>query len=541
MDKRFDVVIEDGQVIDGTGRPAFAADVGIRHGKIDLIASRIDEAAARKVIHAHGLVVCPGFIDTHSHDDFYLLVHPKAPAKVRQGVTTTSIGHCGFSAAPWTQERLPLLQDALRFMGAAQLPSGQWGDGSFSGFLAHLNALEPGINVVPLVGHNTLRMAAMGMAQRDPLPDELSVMKRLLAGALQEGAFGLSSGLVYPPGSCAKTAELIALGQTAAAYGGIYLTHMRNESGRVMEALAEAIEIGREGRLPVVLSHHKTAGRSNWGRSVETLARIQKARAAGQTVALDVYPYTASSTYLAVIVPPDMTPLDHAHFKTLVGDPEFRDRLKRRIAAGGNGEDVLSEVGFEGILVSASQRHPEFAGRSAAQLGEALGRDPLDILLDLLAEEGRAVQATFFWMAEEDVARILADPHSMVGSDGLPAFGPSHVHPRFFGTFPRVLSKYVRQDGVLTLEEAVRKMTSLPASIYGLQAKGRLKIGLDADLVLFDPETIRDTATFIEPDQAPEGIPYVLVGGRLAVEEGRVTGTARGSVLRHPPAGRSNG
>jgi N-acyl-D-amino-acid deacylase len=533
MGTPFDVVIQGARLVDGTGKPTFMADVAVCGDKIALIAPQIDPGTALRVISAQGLVVCPGFIDAHSHDDLYLIADPKARAKVRQGVTTTSIGHCGLSAAPWITQNLPLLKSALGVIGSSHLPSDQWGDGSFAGYLEMLAALELGINVLPLVGHGTLRVAVMGMAPREPSPDELSKIKRLLAEALQAGAFGMSSGLIYPPGSYAQTAELIELGRVTADHGGLYLTHMRNETARVMEALSEALQIGREGQVPVVISHHKTAGRSNWGKSVHTLARIRQARADGQFVALDVYPYTASSTYLALIVPLEMTPADPIQFTTALKDPQFRDQMRQRLAApAGKGEDVLREVGFDGILVSASETHPEFAGRSAAELGQTLGRDPLEILMDLLAEEGRTVQAIYFSMAEEDIRRILADPQAMIGSDGLPAFGPSRVHPRFFGTFPRILARYVREEGVLTLEEAVRKMTSLPAAVYGLKTKGRLEVGLDADLVIFDPGAIQDTATFAEPDQAPHGIQYVLVGGCVAVENGQVTGAGKGKILR---------
>ncbi len=538
VEKRLDIAIRGGRVVDGTGRAAFEADVGIGGGRIQLVAPKIDAGDAREVIDARGLVVCPGFIDAHGHDDLYLLLEPQAPAKVRQGVTTTTIGHCGLSPAPWTAGDLPMLQDSLGVIGAAHVPPDRWGDGTFSGFLRALEAAEPGINVVPLVGHGTLRVAAMGLARREPSADELARMEGLLTEALDAGAFGMSSGLIYPPGSYARTAELIALSRVAATHGALYLTHMRNESAGVMEALAEALEIGRQGGLPVVISHHKVAGRSNWGRSAETLACIRQARASGQRVALDVYPYTASSTYLALIVPEDMTPPDPDQFRVAVRDPGFRARLRERMTSHGKGEDVLRNVGLDRILISASQSHPEYVGRSAAQLGEALGRDPLDILLDLLAEEGRRVQAIYFSMAEQDVARILADPQAMVGSDGLPALGPGRVHPRFFGTFPRVLGRYVREDGVLTLEEAVRKMTSLPASVYGLGRKGKLREGLDADLVILDPMAVKDMAGFMEPDQAPEGIPYVILGGRLAVAQGRVTGKARGAVLRRSTLGR---
>jgi len=298
---------------------------------------------------------------------------------------------------------------------------------------------------------------------------------------------------------------------------------MRNESARVMEALSEALEIGREARVPVVISHHKTAGRSNWGRSVETLDRIRQARASGQAVVLDVYPYIASSTYLALVVAPRHDPFGPHRVHGgpegagVPGPPQATDRRRgeRR------GRPRIGRIRGDPRL--GVPKAPGIRGPLCSPTGRGPGPRPAGCAPGSVGGGGRAVQAIYFSMAEEDVARILADRHGMIGSDGLPAFGPSRVHPRFFGTFPRILARYVRQDGVLTLEEAVRKMTSLPATVYGLETKGRLEVGLDADLVVFDPTTIQDTATFVEPDQAPEGIPYVWVGGRLAVEDGRVT------------------
>ena len=542
MGDPFDLVIRNGCIVDGSGRSGYRADVGITGGRVRRIAPRIESSLACHTIDAEDRVVSPGFIDTHTHDDLYLLSCPTGDDKVRQGVTTEVIGNCGQSAVPSCEAHREMLSDFLKIIGSAQVGRAGLNANSFDDYLRKLEGAKPGVNVLALVGHSTVRMCCMGMADREPSDRELKDMQSLVDRAMQEGAFGLSTGLIYAPGNYAATEEIVALARVLAPFGGIYATHMRSESDREVEAIAEAIRIGEEAGVHVHIAHHKIGGRSNWGKSSETLRLMAEARNRGIGVTCDQYPYRAGSTYLAAILPPRALVGGPSVFSRRLKDEAFRRDIIRAVEDGTEPgwDSLLKGSGFDGILISVS-RHRDYVGKTIAQIAAMEFKNPYEVIFDLVAEEDIGVIAILFGMCEEDIRRIMQDPWTMIGSDGIPGFGVNRVHPRMTGTFPRVLGKYVREEAVLSLEEAVRKMTSLPAATFGLKRKGLLQEGFDADLVVFDPCTIIDRSTFEEPNRGPDGIDHVFVNGRPAVEKGRILGATSGQVLRReaePPRGK---
>lgn len=535
MTEPFDLVIRNARIVDGTGNPYYLAHMAISQGRIVKIDRRVDPGGAEKIIDAEGMVACPGFFDTHSHDDAYLIAKPNCDDKVLQGVTTEVIGNCGYSLAPLSDEHHADLRNILRIIGGDHMPEHVWGMRSFADYLAELERVKPGMNVVPLVGHAAIRIAVMGMEQRDPTETELGEMKRLTAKAMEEGAFGLSAGLIYVPANYAKTKEIIELVRIVGQYHGLYTTHLRSEGDDVMQAIDEALSIGQAGGVPVVISHHKVLGRDNWGRSVKTLQKFEEARAGGQEVVCDQYPYTAGSTYLAALLPPSIQAGGYEAYCEKLKAPNLRRVVVNQIENENRGqwENMIKAAGFEGVVISIAQKHREYIGKSIAEIAKFEGKDPYDVFFDLLVEEGEGVGVILHYMDEQDVQRILKSPLAMVGTDGFPDFGESKVHPRQTGTFPKILSRYVREKGLISLEEAIRKMTSLPAQTFRIKKRGLHKEGFDADIVIFDPDTVLDRATFDDPRQKPEGIVWVLINGEVAVEEGRVTGEARGKVLRY--------
>jgi N-acyl-D-amino-acid deacylase len=534
MAEPFDLVIRNARIVDGTGNPYYPGDIALSQGRIVKIDPRIDSRGAKKVIDADGLVACPGFFDTHSHDDVYVIAKPGCEDKILQGVTTEVIGNCGFSLAPLSQEHQADMRNIIRIIGGDHLPEHFWRIGSYADYLSELEAVKPAINVVPLVGHATIRIAVMGMEQRDPTEAELAKMKKMTTSAMQAGAFGLSTGLIYVPANYAKTEEIIDLVRSMGPHQGLYTTHLRSEGDREMEAIDEALRIGRAGNVPVVISHHKVIGQSNWGRSAQTLQKLEEARSAGQEVVCDQYPYCAASTYLAALLPPSIQAGGYKAYSEKLKDPHHRKMLVEEFENDDRSqwENFIKAAGFEGLVISIAQKNTAYIGKSIAEIAGLEGKDPYDVFFDLVVEEGEGVNVIIHAMDEQDIQRILKSPLTMIGSDGFPDFGDSKVHPRQTGTFPRILGRYVREQGLIRLEEAIRKMTSLPAQTFRVQNKGLLKKGFDADIVIFDPEMILDKATFDDPRQKPEGIAWVLINGEVAVEAGRVMGTNHGRVLR---------
>jgi N-acyl-D-amino-acid deacylase len=530
----FETVIRQALVLDGSGRTSYIADIGMADGVISAIAPKLSVKHARRIIDADGLAAAPGFIDSHSHDDVYLLADPNGTAKISQGITTVIIGNCGFSIAPILPETQSQAMASLGIIGASHLPRKLDQGWRFSEFLDILEQVQPAINVVPLVGHGTLRIAAMGIDNRPADFQDRLRMRELLEESMRAGAFGLSSGLVYVPGAFANTDELIDLARVTAANGGLYTTHMRSEADQVMDAIDEALEIGRQARLPVHISHHKVMGRKNWGRSQETLEYLQKARVEGMRVTCDVYPYTAGSTSLASALPPSLQAEGSEVFAEKLKNQIVRSEVRKIIEneTSGDWENLIYVDTFEGMVLVRAPRNPQYCGRSIADIAEKERRDPYDVFFDLVVEEKMDAVIVEFMMQEDDVIRILKSPFSMVATDGLPGFGSDMFHPRFTGAFPRVLGRYVREKQCLTLEQAVWKMTGLPADTFGLNRKGHLAAGYDADIVLFDPLTITDLGTYESPNLKPEGIQKVWVNGRLTLSDDLVSSKRYGRVLR---------
>jgi len=535
MTQQFDLLIKNGHLIDGTGNPYYRADIGIINGQINCIRKDIDPKGAQRVIRADCLIVSPGFFDTHSHDDLYLLINPTCDEKILQGVTTTVIGNCGFSPAPMSEDYRADIKDALRVMGGQHIPKEDLEIQSFDDFLRKLEVIKPGINVLPLVGHSTVRIAVLGSANRAPTDSELKRMKELVANAMEEGAFGMSTGLIYAPGNYAKTDEIIELSKVISKFNVIYVSHIRSEGDLLIPAMAEAIMIGEEANVPVNISHHKVIGKNNWGKSQETLKMMVEARARGVELTCDQYPYRAGSTFLAALLPPSILADGPEVFSQKLKDSKIREEAIAEIEKGGEvqWENLIKGAGFDNIIIAMSSNHHDYIGKSIAGIAEIENKSPYDVIFDLVVEEKRGTVAILFMMDDEDIQRIMRSPFTMIGTDGIPGFGVSKVHPRLTGTFPRVLGRYVREEGVLSLEEAIRKMTSLPAQTFRVRQKGLLMEGFDADIVIFNPKTIIEKSTYEDPQRKPEGINYVLVNGEIAVENGEVTGATSGKVLRH--------
>lgn len=532
-----DLVITNGRIVNGTGNPWFHGDVGIRDGKIAEI-GKISRGYST-TISAEGLVVCPGFIDAHSHTDMVLHLNPMTESTIRQGITSMVVGNCGMSLAPVSTIHKSLLEKSLsQFMprGAAiDLP---WR--SFREYMKHEENQKKASNIAYLVGHGTIRTAVMGYERRSPTTEELERMKSYVVEAMEAGAVGLSSGLIYPPGMFAESEELVALAEVSAGRGGVYTSHIRGEAGTLMEALGEALRIGAEAHVPVQISHHKAMGRSNWGGTKETLAMISEARNRGVDATLDQYPYEAGMTSLATLLPLWAHEGGMQMLLDRLRSPEARKRIIRDIETGLPGwVSHARECGYENIIVSSltTEANRGLEGKNLIEIAEARKtEDVTTALLDLLLEEDGQATMILFCMGEEDIRRVMTDQNQMVGTDSW-AVAPSGImgsgkpHPRFYGTYPRILGHYVRETNVLRLEEAVRKMTSFPAQRFRLRMRGLLVPGYWADIVVFDPVTIMDRATYQNPHQYPEGIRYVLVNGQIVIRGNEDTGALPGKSL----------
>jgi N-acyl-D-amino-acid deacylase len=532
-----DLAIDNGLIVDGSGNPWYRANLAIESDKIAIIAS-LPTKDARRVIDAQGFVVCPGFIDMHSHSDFALLAGAQAESKIRQGVTTEVIGNCGVSAAPLEGEAVAVA--GRGFTGSAEDLGIRITWTSFADYVARLNRQGVVVNVAPLVGHGTVRTSVMGFANRSPSTHEMKRMQELVAQCMREGAFGLSSGLLYVPGCYAKVDELAKLGRTVARFGGIYATHVRDESDSLERAVNEALAVGRRSGVAVQISHHKACGRRNWEKVRFTLRTIQRTREAGVDVTIDVYPYTAYSTWLSAAVPPWAHEGGTRQLIARLKDPATRRRLKLEMRNGIRDWESMTKGGkdWERFLISAFPKKPALVGKTIQQISESRKCDPYDAVFDMLIEGEASVDVVVEDMSEQDVETVLQSPLSMIGSDGnslstTGALGKGQPHPRSFGTFPRVLARYVRQRRTLRLEEAIRKMTSFPANKLGLSDRGLVREGMKADIVIFDPSKIVDRATYLKPHRFPTGIEYVIVNGRITIAEGKYLRRLNGRVLKH--------
>jgi dihydroorotase/N-acyl-D-amino-acid deacylase len=529
----FDLIIEHGRVIDGTGAPWYAADIGIRGGRIAAI-GRLDQASAKRRIDAGGRVVAPGFIDMLGQSELTLLVDPKVPSKVFQGITTEITGE-GESVAPVNEAIARENAKAFEHYGVKR----DWSD--FTGYFAHLERQGIGINLASYVGATTVREMVIGYGDRAPTPAELEQMQGLVAQAMRQGAVGVSSALEYAPAPYASTEELIALSRTAAEYGGVYATHMRSEQEAIMTALEETIRIGREAHIPVEIWHLKAGGVKNFGLMPEIVARIERARAAGVDIAADTYAYPAWFNDLSAFIPPWAHDGGKAKLIERLKDPGTRVRIKKELATPATDWDNewQSVPGPEAVQIAtvANPKLLDIQGKTLADIAKARGTDPMDTLFDILIEDDAETAVAVFAMSEPDIELAAVQPWVSFCNDssGTSPEGPlakEFPHPRAYGTFPRVLRRYVREERRMRLEEAIRKFTSLPASRLRLADRGVIKTGLWADIVVFDPETITDRSTFSAPNQLSVGMQWVLVNGVPVIADGAATGSLPGHVLR---------
>ena len=523
-----DILIQGGTVIDGTGRPPRPADVAIVGNRIEAI-DRLPGARSARVIDAAGHIVAPGFIDMHSHADFTLPGLPTADSKVHQGFTTEVVGNCGASPAPLTAARR---QDIIDSTGLP-LPALSWSWTTFRSYLDVLTREGLSINVAPLVGHGTVRLVMMGPGDARPAPDQLRTMAAEVRRAMDEGAIGFSTGLIYPPGVYADTDEIVELARAAGEAGGFYASHIRGESDTLLAAIAEAIEVGRRAGVPVQISHLKAAGRPNWPNMARAIGLIEAARAEGLDVTADMYPYPAGSTTLSALLAPWVHAGGREALLARLNDAADCKRMRTELDSAGMAHDA----GWDGILIAGCPARHEYEGRTLAHIAAELGLSPADAVIEVLRQSNADTDMILFMMSEDNVALGLRQPWVMIGSDGegrasSGPYGAGKPHPRNYGTCPRFLGHYVRDGRVVSLSEAIRKMTSLPAAKLGLRDRGRLEPDAVADVVVFDPATVTDTATFAEPHRYPVGIPWVLVNGEPVIARGAHTGSRPGRVLK---------
>jgi N-acyl-D-amino-acid deacylase len=529
----FDLVIANGRIIDGTGSPWYSGDVGVREGKIVAIGN-LKDAPRTRTIDARGMLVAPGFIDMLGQSELTILVDPRLPSKIYQGITTEITGEGG-SAAP--------LNDAIiQADGAAYAHyhiTPDWR--TLRQYFARLEKQGMGINLATYVGATQVRRMVLGDDDKQPTPAQLEQMKELVRQAMQEGAVGLSTSLEYAPAPYAKTEELIALASEAGEFGGIYATHMRNESDAVLPAIDEALRIGREGHLPVEIWHIKVAGKQNWGRMPEVVAKINAARAAGMDITADTYAYPAWFNGMSAFIPPWAHDGGDAKLVARLKDPITRARIRKDLLTpSSDWDNEWQEIpGPEAVLIGVVQ-NPKLLplqGKRLSEIAKLWGKDPMDALFDLLIEDNAFTEVAVFGMSEPDVALALQQAWVSIDNDSSGTspegiLGQEHPHPRAYGTFPRILRKYVREEKKLSLEEAIRKFSALPAQRMRLTDRGVLKAGMWADVVIFDPATVKDVATFENPNRLSEGMQYVLVNGVPVIDEGKMTGALPGKVLR---------
>jgi N-acyl-D-amino-acid deacylase len=529
----YDIVITGGSVLNGEGTPVVRADVGIRGGRIAAIGD-LGTATATRRIDAAGLTVAPGFIDMHNHSDYTILVEPKAESMIRQGVTTMVLGE--------SRSAGPIKAGTDEARARADGVTVDWT--TLGGYFARLGRQHMSTNIASYVGEEQVWTYVKGYGESAATPQELAAMKRLIAEAMEDGAMGLSTALLQPPSSFATTANLIELAKTAKQHYGIYSSHIRDEGEGVFRAIDEAIQVGKGAQIRVDIIHMKIAHKKLWGRANEIIAMVQKARDEGYDIRANVYPYTAGQNNLSSIVPPWAHDGGREKLLERLKDPAARKRMREEVMNGlpnWYNHYLATGDGWAGmILVSLkAERNKPFQGKRMSDLIAARGGHPADVLFDVLLEEGGSVPAVFFHHSEPDMQLILKQPWTSIGSDGSAVSpdgptGRTHPHPRYYGTFPRVLGRYVRELKVITLTEAVKKMTSMNADKLGITDRGRLKEGLAADVTIFDPDRVLDRATFEQPHQFPVGIKYVIVNGVVTVDNEQHTGALAGQVIYGP-------
>jgi len=497
----FDLVLKNGLILDGSGKEGYVADIAVKDGKIAAIGKDLGESA--ETLDVTGLAVSPGWIDSHSHSDNAIPAFPDMKEKIEQGITMSVTGQCGGSAAPSKTY-------------------------SSEAFMAEMTQMPFGSGAVMLVGHNTLRRRVMQEEKRDPTPAELEEMKRLLAEAMDAGAIGMSFGLYYVPGCYSKTEEAIALAKVVAEKGGLLAAHIRNESDKLEEAVAEYLEIVKQSGCRAVISHHKAGGKENWGKVKKTLQMVDKANAEGSDIYVDVYPYIASHTSLkSRFIPSKFHPEGTTNAVKLLEDPEFCQRLKAWSIAQWGEEKI------DWCLITISPKMRELEGMKLYQAAEYLGfTDQFDAIYHMLRITNGALNGCFFSMCEEDVEYVMAHPRAMICTDSGVAMNAAKFHPRLRASFPRALGRYARERQVVSIPEMIRKMTSLPAAVYGMHHKGHLAVGYDADLCVFDPETICETNDYVHCELPNEGLAYVVVDGKIVVKDGVYNGVRAARLYR---------
>lgn len=499
----YDVIIKNGKIIDGTGNSWYYGNIGIVNGKVAAI-GKLENTSAKRTIDAKGLIVAPGFIDVHAHIEGGELTTPTADNFIHDGVTSVVTGNCGGSNL------------------------------DVAAYFKRLDSVKTSINVATLIGHNTVRRAVMGDLQRDPTSEEQTKMEALVQKAMQEGAVGFSTGLIYVPGTYSKTAEVVNLAKVASGFNGVYASHIRDEGDKVTDAVNEAIAIGRDAKIPVEISHFKVTYKPNWGRSVETIGLVEKARVEGLDVTIDQYPYVASSTTLDTTVPTWVFGGGRDSMKIRINDPAMREKIKKEMVTNLK-EKKLKNYSYAQVARYAPDT--TYNGKNISEINKLKGRkakpmEEAETILEMVGATNRT-QMVFFSMDENDLVRILQYPFNMIASDaGIAKFGSGMPHPRAYGTNARVLGRYVNEIKAIRLEEAIRRMTSLPAQKFNLRDRGLIREGMAADVVIFDEKQVGDAATYSQPHAYSKGFAYVIVNGEVVVDQGKHTGVRSGSVLR---------
>jgi N-acyl-D-amino-acid deacylase len=538
----FDIIIHNGKIVDGSGQKAYPADIGIENGRITEISPGL-EAESQEIINADGYMVSPGFIDMHSHSDFTLLVHPEAESKIRQGVTTELVGNCGGSPAPVPDEHFDDFMQYMIGLGSLYqktLVPRDWKWRTLSQFYDELEKKGVAVNVAPLVGHSTLRAAVMGYESGPPSSDELQQMKRLLEIELDQGAFGMSTGLIYHPGAFADRDELTELAGLIRSYDGIYTTHIRSEGKYLHVAVDEALHVAERSGASVEISHLKCEVPANWGKAGSALSRINRSRQNGFQVDFDQYPYLAYQCGLLEIFPTWAKENGAGPMIDALRDKALRQKVVQDMTQPPyDWDNPMDGLEWDQIRLNGFNRetNQELEGLTVARIAEHMAIPPLEAVFRLFEVERGGLSMIVFSMNEEEVIEIMRHPAGIIGSDGCAVApygltGARKVHPRFYGTFPRILGRYVREKKVLTLEQAIYKMTGRPARKLQLKDRGLLQIGYQADIVVFDETQITDTATFENPHQYPKGIHHVLVNGQPVIANGEHTGRLPGKVLK---------
>ena len=519
----FDLLLKNGVVIDGLGTPGHQGDVAIKNGYIEKVGiiEKADET-----IDISDLAVAPGFIDTHSHSDLFLIHEPASLPKIMQGITTEIIGQDGLGEAPIRREHV---QEWRKYLsGLNGDPPIEWNWSSYEEYLDVLENSGTAVNVAGLVGHGNLRLLAMGMDDRGPIDSEINEMKRLLRECLEAGAIGMSTGLIYAPCVYAETSELVELCKVVAEYSGVFVVHMRDEGDQLLESIEEILNIGEKSGVHCHISHFKASGEKNWGKSKEALELLEDGVTRGLMISYDQYPYTAGSTFLSSLLPSWVHDGGVERLLARLRDSEIREKIRSEYSEG---VDSGRNAGWDKVLVTyvESPKNKKVEGKTLEEIAEIREQSPVDALMDIVLEEDNMASMANFTMSEDDVKRIMKHPLGMVCTDGLLLGKP---HPRAYGAFPRVLGHYVREKGVLDLEMAVKRMTSYPCSVFGLDGRGVVKPGYVADLVVFDLSKVIDRSTYQEPRLHPEGIVHVIVNGELVVKHGEYKGGGNGKIIK---------